>query len=381
VSEPRIVILTTFFRPVMGGVESNAERLARYLNTHGFPVVVVTKRVRRGWPDDDMLDGLRVLRIGPSGERDGRGKWKFTPAAARWLIGHRSQYDVVCCIDFRAIGLAGLAARAITGRPVLFQAQTPGVFRWPLTLAYTKPDAMACIGRELEREALALGMPRERVHFLPNPIDMAQFRPADRDERERLRASFSIPQHTVACVFVGRLSLEKGLMDVMEAWRASRPAGAILLVAGPDMDGHAWNVGPAARAFVAAHGLDASVRFLGAVRDPAPLLRAADVFVQPSHFEAQGLSAVEALASGVPVIASATGGLIDFVRDGVNGTLFPPKDVSALATGLRTLIDDAALRARLAAAARPSVEQEYDERVVFARFADLVRGLSQGRAR
>lgn len=377
---PRVVILTTFFRPVMGGVESNAERLAKYLASAGFPLVVVTKRVSRDWPDDEQLDGLHVVRIGPYGERDGRGKWKFTPSATRWLIAHKAEYDVVCCIDFRAIGLAGLAARAVTGRSVLFQAQTPGVFRWPLTFAYKRPDAMACIGRELEREALALGMPRERVHFLPNAIDMMQFRRPTDDERHGLRKTLNIPADAVACVFLGRLSLEKGLMELMHAWAAVRPSHGVLLVAGPDMDGHAWNVGPTARAFVDANGFGSSVRFLGPVRDPGPLLRAADVFVQPSHFEAQGLSAVEALASGVPVIASATGGLLDFVRDGENGLLVPPKDATALAGALQKLLSDGSLRQRLAAAARASVEEDYDERLVFGRFGDLVRQLAERRS-
>ena len=379
--KPRIVVLTTFFRPVVGGVESNAERLARYLHAHGFPLVVVTKRVSRDWPDHEAIDGLRVERIGPFGERNGRGKWRFSPHATAWLIRHRREYDVVCCIDFRAIGLAALAARAVTGRPVLFQAQTPGVFRWPLTFAYRRPDAMACIGRELEREALALGMPRERVHFLPNAIDMAQFRLPLAAEREELRRSLGVPPTSVACVFLGRLSLEKGLMELMDAWRAVRPSPdkAVLLVAGPDMSGHAWDVGPAAREFVRANDLDASVRFLGSVRDPGPLLRAADLFIQPSHFEAQGLSAVEALASGLPVIASATGGLLDFVKDGENGALFPVKDANALAARLRLLIEDEPMRRRMSEAARPSVQSDYDERLVFDRFAALVENLAGAR--
>jgi glycosyltransferase involved in cell wall biosynthesis len=377
---PRVALLTTFFRPVVGGVESNAERLARYLQANGFSVVVLTKRVTSDLPDTEDLDGIHVQRIGPRGERNGRGKWRLTPHATSWLISHRAEYDVVCCIDFRGIGLAALAARLVTGRPVLFQAQTPGVFRWPVRAAYRRPDALACIGREIEREALALGIPRQRVHFLPNAIDMTQFRLPEPGERAELRRSLGLPANDTVCVFLGRLSLEKGLMDLMDAWRLADRARAMLVVAGPDMEGHPWNVGPAARAFARGHNLEGSVRFVGSMRDPAPLLRAADIFVQPSHFEAQGLSAVEALASGVPVVASAVGGLLDFVRDGENGKLFPPKDAPSLARCLQLLIDDPALRGRLSAAARPSVETEYDERLVFERFGSLVRDLAEARS-
>ena len=118
----------------------------------------------------------------------------------------------------------------------------------------------------------------------------------------------------------------------------------MLLVAGPDMDGHAWNVGPAARSYVAAQQLESSVRFLGSIADVAPLLRAADIAIQPSHFEALGLSAIEALASGVPVVASAVGGLLDFVVDGENGKLCPPEHPDALAAAIRALVSDAGLR-------------------------------------
>jgi len=213
------------------------------------------------------------------------------------------------------------------------------------------------------------------VHFLPNAIDMHQFRAPQPGDRQAVLAALSLPESTVVCTFVGRLSLEKGAIDLLEAWNRTHRQNAVLLMVGPDMDGHAWNVGPRAREFVRAQGLESSVRFLGPMRDPAPILRASDLFVQPSHFEAQGLSAVEALACGVPVVASSVGGLLDFVKDGENGILVPPQDPGSLADVLSRLIADSATRRRLAAAARPSVEQEYDEQAVFGRFAALARRL------
>ena len=378
---PRVVVLTTYFRPVVGGVESNAERLARYLHVCGFGVRVVTKRVTRSLADVEDLDGVRVDRIGPLGERSASGKWRLLPSALRWLVRHAAAYDVVCCVDYRGVGVAAIAARAITGRRVVLQAQTPGglvrrLLTWPVIAVYRRADALACISHGLEREARAAGVPAARIHFLPNAVDMTTFRPAEPDEQRSLRQQWDIPPGTVVCLFVGRLSREKGLMDLMAAWAIVRPANAVLLVAGPDMVGHPWNVGPAARQYVERHGLGGSVRFLGSISDVASLLRVADVVIQPSHFEALGLSSVEALASGVPVVASAVGGLLDFVIDGENGTLCPPQNPPALASAIRTLIDDVPFRQRASARARASVISEYDEQVVFGRFADLLRGLA-----
>ncbi len=401
---PRVVVLTPYFRPIMGGVESNAERLARYLAAHGIGVRVLTKRITPDLPDREDVEGVRIDRIGPYGHRSAAGKWRFAPFAAQSLVRDRSTYDVVCCIDYRGTGVAALGARAITGHAVVFQAQTTGVLsgdnvdaalarrgikpsgwlgrlvKWPPRAIYGRGDAFACISRVIERETLAAGVPRDRVHFLPNAIDMSRFRPASDVERLALRQPLDLPPDAVVCLFVGRLSREKGLMDLMEAWRSVRQSdgagNGVLLVAGPDMEAHPWNVGPAAREFAVRHALSSSVRFLGSVDPVDPLLRAADVLVQPSHFEALGLSAVEALASGVPVIASAVGGLLDFMIDDDNGKLCPPNDPPALAASLRALIDDTGLRRRLATRARTSVLPEYDERVVFARFAALLHQLA-----
>lgn len=397
---PRVVVLTPYFRPIVGGVESNAERLARYLHEAGAPVRVLTKRISSDVPDSETLDGIPIARIGPRGQRSPSGKWLMIPHALAWLIRHRSEYNVVCCVDFRGIGLAPLLARLVTRRAVLLQAQTPGAFSGayapggslgrlafaPVLAAYRRADAFACIGRALEREALQAGIPRDRIHFLPNPIDMERFRPPSPSERIDVRREFEIPDDAIACVFVGRLSREKGIMELVQAWdnvqhrRAPDARRALLLVAGPDMTGHTWNAGPDARAFVDAQHLGGSVRFLGGGADIPRLLRAADLAIQPSHFEAQGLSAIEALASGVPVVAAAVGGLLDFIADGVNGCLVPPRDPHSLADALIALLDDPPARAALAQQARRSIASNYDEREVFGRLAQLLCRLAEARA-
>jgi glycosyltransferase involved in cell wall biosynthesis len=398
-----VLILTPYFYPIIGGVESNAERLARYLVSQGAPVRVLTKRIGRGLPDADDRDGIAIRRIGPGGERSSIGKWLMTPAIARWLIGHAAEYDVVCCVDYRATGVAALLARRVTGRPVVFQAQTTGVLsgdnvdpllkgagvaangpiaravKWPIRALYRGADAFACISRDIERETLACGVPRDRVWYLPNAIDMTHFRPPEPGERDRLRQMLDLPVDRVVCLFVGRLSREKGVLDLLEAWRLLRPVSALLAVAGPDMTGHAWDAGAPGRAFVERHGLGDSVRFVGPLTDVAAMMQAADLVVQPSHFEALGLSAIEALACGVPLVACAVGGLLDFVVDGVNGRLCPPQDPPALAASLGPLLSDAGARARLASHARESVLHDYDEQAVFGRMRSLFDRLARAR--
>lgn len=412
----RVVILTTYFAPIIGGVESTAERLARYLLRAGHAdTCVLTKRLSPELPDDGRMDGLRVVRIGSYGDRSPSGKWRLIPAATRWLLAHREEYDVVACIDYRGIGLAGLLARSVTTRPVLFQAQTTGVLsagnadqtlqrlgiapgavvgravKSLVTRLYARADAFACIAHEIERETREAGVPRERIHFLPNPVDTDRFRPPTELERSTLRASYGVGDDRVVVAFAGRLSREKGLSELLEAWRvlaerewragpsASDARVPLLLVAGPDMPGHSWNLGESARTFVAQHGLEPSVRFVGALKDVSPLYQAADIAVVPSHFEALGLSALEALACGTPVVASAVGGLLDFMQDDVNGALCPPRDSTAIAESLGRLIRDAHWRRQLSSRARATVEPTYSERVVLAQFVEVLRALGSRR--
>jgi D-inositol-3-phosphate glycosyltransferase len=398
-----VVILTPYFYPIIGGVESNAERLARYLVAQRVPVQVLTKRIGRDLPDEADRDGIAIRRIGPGGERSSFGKWRMTPSIVRWLVSHAAEYDVVCCVDYRATGVAALLARRATGRAVVFQAQTTGVLsgdnvdpllraaglsvagaiartvKRPIRALYGGADAFACISRDIERETLACGVPRDRVWYLPNAIDMTHFSPAAPAERDRLRRQLSLPLDRVVCLFVGRLSREKGVLELLEAWRQLQPSEALLVMAGPDMTGHAWNAGAQGRAFVQQHGLGDRVRFVGPLADVAPMIKASDLVVQPSHFEALGLSAIEALACGVPLVASAVGGLLDFVVDGENGRLSPPRDPQALAACIGPLLIDAETRARLAARARASVLKEYDELAVFGRMLALFERLGGAR--
>lgn len=391
---PRILILTAYYAPLIGGVESNAERFGRYLVSRSIPTQVLTKRLFERLPDRELRNGIPVIRIGPRGDRSAWGKWRMLPALYSWLVANAAAYDVVCVVDYRGVGVAAVAARSRTGRRVLMQGQTTGVLsgtiggagnssegaltrlvKWPIRRVYARTDAIACISRVLQDEALAYGIPSDRVHLLPNAIDMTRFAPLAAPEREARRRALGFAPDHVVCAYVGRLSREKGVLELVEAWKTVQPANATLLLAGPDMPGSPWDAGPGARRFVENNGLTNSVRFLGSTDDVAAVLQATDIAVQPSHFEALGLAAIEALACGVPVVASRVGGLPDFIRDGENGRLVPPKDPTALSAALKSLVTDHAARTRMASIARASVA-DYDERTVFARMVDVLTELA-----
>jgi glycosyltransferase involved in cell wall biosynthesis len=385
VSRATVTVITTFYRPVLGGAEAAAERLARYLVRRGHDVLVLTKRTNNALPVTEVIDGVSVQRLPPTGERNGRGKWAVAPFVLKSLLARQSQPQVVCCIDYRGIGLAALAARAVTGVPVIFQAQTEGILSgdrvraWVAAPLYRRADALACISHDLEREALAAGVPRERVHYLPNPVDCERFAPASGAARHALRAELGVSADDVLAVFVGRLSREKGVVELVRAWTQARPA-ARLVVIGPPMTGHSWDVSAEARALAAQSEGGRTITFAGGqpAERVAQWLGIADFAIQPSHFEAMGLAAAEEMAAGLSVIASDTGGFRDFVVPEETGLLVPVRDVDALAHAIHRLASDRPLRERMGANARRRAE-EFDERVVLERFAELIDGLAAGR--
>jgi glycosyltransferase involved in cell wall biosynthesis len=391
-TKPRVLVVTTYYHPVIGGVESHARQLVQYLRASGYQVEVVTKRI--GASDGEgIVDEVPVHRIGPAGERSARGKWTLVPALFATLMRSAARFDVFVCIDYRGIGLAAIAAGTWRKRPVIAQGEVAGVLagadggsasglapetalaralKAPVRAVYRRADRIVCIGRDLEREALRAGVARERVEYLPHGVDLDRFRPAVAGERDEIRRALGWPVDRPVVLFVGRLSVEKGVMDLLAAWRMARPAAALLVLVGPDMTGHPWDAGASGRAFVAAHQLGESVCFQGHASDPSRFYRAADVFTQPSHFEALGNTALEAMASGLPVIASRVGGLVDFCVDGENALLHPPHDAAALAQAMTTMLGDAALRERLGAAGRRTTADRFEAGALLARYADLI---------
>lgn len=400
---PRILLLSAYYFPVQGGSETHARALAAFLHRAGFDLQVVTKRLDGRSPAFERIDDVPVHRVRPGGPRSGVRKWLMLPFALAKILALRREVDLIYCPGYQGIGVAAIMAGKLLKRPVVLRSGNLGVLaggNWDAPLArwgidgnnavvrwfkararavYMTADAFVCNCREIEAEALACGVPRDRAHYLPNAVDVDHFRlPAD-GERERIRADAGWPADAVICLYVGRLSEEKGVLDLLAAWREIRHDHACLVLVGPDMAGHPLDAGPLARRYVSEHGMGDRVRFHGASNDVARLLRGADMYVQPSHYEAFSNAVIEAMATGLPVVASRVGGMLDCIVDDENGVLSTPADAADIARKLQRVIDDPALRARLGARARRTVVEDFDEVKIFQKFADLFVALSPPR--
>jgi D-inositol-3-phosphate glycosyltransferase len=228
-----------------------------------------------------------------------------------------------------------------------------------------------------------MGVATAKVCTIPPGVDLELFQPAP---REACRGALGIAGDERVVLFVGRIDPIKGIDTLIEAAEALVAHGGIappptFLIVGGDLDADGAPTGPLARvaAMAEERGIGRYVRLLGSQpQDQLPLYySAADVVAVPSRYESFGLVAVEALACGVPVVASRAGGLRFTIDERVTGLLVKPQSPLALAAGLEEVLSDDALRAAMAAAARPSVER-YDWASVAKQVMHVYRRLAAG---
>jgi glycosyltransferase involved in cell wall biosynthesis len=217
-----------------------------------------------------------------------------------------------------------------------------------------RPWTAAClaVSESAARSAvLVQGFPEHDVRVLRNPIDLDRFHP-DAAARESVRRELGLEPDEVAVLCVARLFRVKGVDQLLDAWHVveGRASRGRLLVAGD---------GPERAALegqVERLGLR-RVRFLGHRQDVEDVLRASDFLVVSSRSETGPLSAVEAMATALPVVAFRVGGVAEHVQDGEHGLLVPAGDVAALAERILRLVEDEPLRLRLGSAARERSEE------------------------
>jgi glycosyltransferase involved in cell wall biosynthesis len=199
-----------------------------------------------------------------------------------------------------------------------------------------------------------------------NGRDPARFRP-DLTARRRLRAELGVPDEQVVVLAVSRLVWHKGYPELAAAMR--EVPGAALWVAGERL---ASDRGPDMEALLRSAGLGERLRLLGYREDVPALMAAADIFVLPSRFEGLPMSVIEAMLTGLPVVACDVRGPAEQVVEGVTGLLVPAGDAKALAAALQRLVDDTALRASMGTGGRVRAVERYDEAKVLVRTMELL---------
>jgi glycosyltransferase involved in cell wall biosynthesis len=378
---------------VLGGVDAGGQNvhvaaLAAELGRHGDEVVVHTRRDDPDLPRRvELAPGLVVEHV-DAGPAAAISKDLIAPYMGEFGARLRAQWsrrppDVVHA-HFWMSGVAALHAARGLGLPVVQTFHALGVVkRRHQGAADTSPahriETERAIARLCDRivatcsdevfELLRLGAARANIAVVPCGVDVASFTPdGPREPRTPGR-------HRL--VAASRLVERKGIGNAITAL-AQLPDAELHVAGGPDAsalddDAEARRL----RALAAGLGVADRLVLRGRVgRDAMPaLLRSADAVVCAPWYEPFGIVPLEAMACGVPVVATAVGGQIDSVVDGVTGVHVPPRDPDALAAALRALLDRPERRAELGAAGAERARARFAHERVAAATRDVYREL------
>ncbi|MDP6046817.1 MAG: glycosyltransferase [Phycisphaerae bacterium] len=270
------------------------------------------------------------------------------------------QADLVHTHGFRA-DLAGRPAARLAAVPSLVHTvhKAEGRFK-PWRFAYARflsgyCDRVICVSPSVkEHHAGRSGLPLDKYSVIPSGIDVDAYKP-DPDARRRLRQQWGVTDSQPVVAYVGRIDRDKGIETLLSAFShlAARGSAMDMVIAG---EGSGRRI---IENFIR-HGEGGSrCRLLGFVEDVRPVLSAVDIFTTADNSEGHPIGPTEAMAAGLPVVATKAPGLRDIVIDGVTGLLAAPRDVFGLAERIERLGGDSELCKLLGQCGRQRVEAQY----------------------
>lgn len=376
----QVLELTQRYPPAVGGVETTVYELVAQLRAAGIEARTVTTDMQRAHPFSRLP---RHIRHGPDPRRYRALRLAPLPLGlgivAPGVLGEAvfAKADIVHAHAFGQFPTwAGAAAQRIRGIPLVVTPHFDSGRGRPFSDLYHRAVTWATLRRAdrvivqsgVERDLLRdLNVPPDRLVEIPSGISLDEF------AEERMRPS----RADVRLLTVGRIDLEqKGLGTLIEAMALlSRETRFQAEIVGDDWGGYAPMLALARRL-----GVAGQVHFRLSLPRTEVLraLRDADVFVLPSEFESFPRVVLEAMASGLPVVASRVGGVAEMVEPSGAGITVPPGDPAALADAIRQLASDAGLRQRMSVAGRKRAT-EFSWPTILPRYLKLFEELASRR--
>jgi glycosyltransferase involved in cell wall biosynthesis len=382
----RLALVTRRFWPLVGGEERIVAALADELRQLEVEPIVFTAQWEPHWPLEIDHAGTLVHRL-PQPQIRGWGTIRYIWSLSRWLKAHHRELDGVIVSGLKYDAYAAIGALARTGVPVLLRAETAGPggdCQWLREARFGSRIKRRCqqaariiaASDAVSGELAASGFDSERIVRINNGVPLSPSRTIERRREARAilgdaNPDLKVSEETPVALYCGRLGPEKGLHDLVRAWQrivGIWPEARLFLVGeGPERDDLYDRLRD--------HELKYHVAMPGAFDDVGELLDAADVFVQPAHEDGTSLALLEAMASGVPIVASDIEVHQELVGQRGRGLLVPIKNPLALAEAIAevlTLREEAAVRVERA---RRFVEQQHSAIAMARRHLEIVQEL------
>ncbi len=366
----RVVMLSHGYYPRIGGAERQLAAVAPLLQARGVEIHILTRRLP-GTKPFERLDGIQVYRLPVPGPKP-LASLTFTLAALALI--NRLDPDLIHAHELISPATTAVFAKKLFGKPIVATLHRSGAIGDVLRLKSRllgkarlwalcrEVNAFCVISKVIDEELAAEGVPVQKRVLIPNGVDVELFVPLSSSKIAALRSRLRLPKDAQIVTFVGRLAPEKQVDHLVSIWASLRKTlpQAILLILGngPEED---------ILKKVAGDG----ILFLGEQLDVTPYLQASDLFVLPSKAEGLPVALLEALACGLPAIASSVGGSSEVIRHMETGWLAPPDNPIAFHEAIVTLLTDKNLRHKLSGQARIHVVNNYSLVKMADRLCDL----------
>jgi glycosyltransferase involved in cell wall biosynthesis len=367
-------ILTPSYFPIVGGVETHIRCLTKALRSFGVSSEVVVFCDTKKWESSRRIrirtvdeETVVVWPSFPTGKFAHLTKVHYLPSLPFGLRGFVERFDIVHFHDDIDLSFP-LSLRGIR-KPKIFSCHSmPYTLdfysRQPLSrrLLTTSSDLFHVFTRYDAKSLEGLGVEARKIRVIPNFIDVTQFKSSRKNSQDVIRIAW-----------YGRISRSKGVIILLEAFNLLKREfpNLELMIGGEVWDDRYFRE---LVDYTREMGLR-RVQFTGFVSDVPSFLQRADIFVLPSFQETFGIVNLEAMASGLPVVASSISGIPEIVIDHVSGFLVPPGDPVKLAKKLRVLIVDRKLRRDMGRNGRERVLSTYSVEKVSKEILDMYKEL------
>lgn len=366
----RILMICPQFRPLVGGYERAAERLSAELSRRGHEVTVLTELRDPSWPARESSAGYELRRLWVWYRRGWHGTTSLLTHVF-WLLKHGRGFDVWHVHQYGAHASLAILTGKLLRRPVALKLTSSGAQGVAAAIqglrahrlhgwAHRHVAACLAVSQETAEEAMKFGIPSERIHRVGNGLDLANWPATTGDAQAAARTRLGLGEGFLA-VAVGRLAEEKNPLGLVDAWAKARRSL-------PDSARLAWVGDGPLRSVMEAHiralQLERAVIVAGHSNAVADWLNAADAYVLSSRNEGMANTLLEAMASGLPSVATAVSGTNELIQATGAGLVVPVGDMEALAGAIMQLVQDPAMRASMGARARQIIEQDYSLGVV-----------------
>ena len=373
-----VLMVTERYFPIWGGAENQLRQLIPHLEKRGCRIKVITRRWHKDFSKSEVIDQTAVIRLGIPGS--GR-------IATACFIAHLIIYillngkkvkilhshgavkmGALCAVLAKVIRIKNVAKIASADRVPRLANKLTG--RITLSL-FKKSSAIISMTDEIDAELAEIHTPRNIIYRITNGVDCNRFKPLNRKKKVEWRLNKGMKEDTPVILFSSRLVPGKGLDILLGAWPevSEKYPEAYLVIVGSGKD-QPDSVEAELKQWVSTRQFR-QVIFEGETEKPEYYLGVADIFVFPSRREGFPNALMEALASGLAVVASSIGGVKAVLKKSDIGMTFKEGDSNDLTKNLLSLLGDKALIEIMGEKARIFMNDEYSFKSIAKQYAQL----------